>query len=73
MLMKSSWFQVLYNILDWPTKPNSKLVVIGILLAFTCWIIIAFIQQAVVFLLSDAGNKIRNSYLKKNDVDYVCC
>lgn len=26
------YFQVLYNILDWPTKPNSKLIVIGILL-----------------------------------------
>lgn len=27
--MHFSQLQVLYNILDWPTKPHSKLIVIG--------------------------------------------
>lgn len=29
ILMTNFHMQVLYNILDWPTKPNSKLIVIG--------------------------------------------
>lgn len=31
--------QVLYNILDWPTRPNSKLIVIGKCSLFTSFIL----------------------------------
>lgn len=48
-------YQVLYNILDWPTKPNSNLVVIGNFLLYWPVILILLFSYSFSVLLLNAG------------------
>jgi len=49
------FYQVLYNILDWPTKPNSNLVVIGDHSLFLSLIFALPFIYSLVILLMNAG------------------
>lgn len=53
--------QVLYNILDWPTKPHSKLIVIG-----ACTICYQhFLPSVLVIICEDKmGTSLTNRYCK---------
>lgn len=47
MILTIFSLQVLYNILDWPTKPHSNLVVVGIHLSMVAssWLLVMELRQ----------------------------